>query len=70
MKSYWIEKLSIEILESWVLNEKYELQFPIKKNDINKLDTSLFEYSWFIYDYRYYENEGDYGSIKIIDLRE
>ena len=67
IREYRIRNLSIKLLESWN-NNKYELKFPLRKYELQKLDNSLFKYSWFIYSLRYYENEGFYGSIKIIDL--
>jgi len=69
IRQYWIGKLSIRLLQSWN-NNKYELQFPLRKHELEKLDNSLFKYSWFIYNFRYYENDGFYGSIKIIDLED
>jgi hypothetical protein len=69
IREYWIRNLSIKLLKS-LNNNKYELQFPLRKHEFEKLDNSIFKYSWFIYALRYYENEGFYGSIKIIDLED
>ena len=68
IRDFWIKKLSTK-LEFWN-NTKYELQFPIRKYELDKLDSLLFKYSWFIYGFRYYEKDGIYGSIKLIDFEE